>query len=48
MNTTLFYLGLGNFIVQVRRPKRVLSEREAFVSRTTQANEVVCILANPS
>ena len=33
---------LGNFIVQVRRPKGVSSERVAFVSRAVQAIATAC------
>ena len=31
-----------NFIMQVRRPKGVLGEREAFVSRAAQASAAAC------
>ena len=34
---------LEKFIMQVRRPKGVSSEREAFVSRAAQANAAACI-----
>ena len=33
---------LENFIMQVRRPMGVSSEREAFVSRTAQASAAAC------
>ena len=33
---------LENFIMQVRRPKGVTSEREAFVSRAAQASAAAC------
>ena len=35
---------LENYITQVRRPKGVSSEREAFVSRAAQASAAACIL----
>ena len=33
---------LENFIMQVRRPRGVLSEPEAFVSRAAQASAAAC------
>ena len=33
---------LENFILQVRRPKGSLGEREAFVSRASQASAAAC------
>ena len=37
---------LENYITQVRRPKGVLSEREAFVSRAAQASAAACNNSN--
>ena len=34
---------LESYIAQVRRPKGVSSEREAFVSRAAQASAAACI-----
>ena len=33
---------LENYITEVRRPKGVLSERKAFVSRAAQASAAAC------
>ena len=33
---------LENYITQVRRPKGVLSERKAFVSRAAKASAAAC------
>ena len=37
---------LENYIIQVRRPKGVLSEREAFVSQRKPAQRLVSIILN--